>query len=273
MQNELRKAIRFDDFWAVYGPEGVVALAWWIGAQHANELRANQNSYPFLEITAPAGSGSSVLLSYLSKLIGKENYRCCSPEHATKTARLRNLEQTGTDSIVYQDQPESAAPFDWDEIKTLYNGGSASYGTREETREVTFKGTLIISANQPVKCSDAVRSRMIDVRLKGRNFLDKPPHIEAMHQLTVEEASVFGQTIQEKKEHLLFTVNKLVPVYVDALTQGLNFIRDLDPRGLHNCAQVMALVNVLSDLLGLANEHRAAPLEVLQTIASEYAPY
>lgn len=272
MQNELRNAIRFDDLWAVYGPEGVVALAWWVGAQHVNEIRANQSSYPFLEITAPAGSGRSVLLSYLSKLIGKETYRCCSPEHATKAGRLRNLEQAGTDSIVYLDESDSVAPFDWDEIKTLYNGGSASYGTREEIREVSFKGTLVITANEPVKCSDAVRSRMIDVRLKGKNLLDKPPHIEALHQLTTEEASVFGRTIEKNKEQLLLTVNKLVPVYIDALTQGLNFIRDLDPRGLHNCAQVMALVNVLSDLLGLANEYRAAPLEVLQTIASEYAP-
>lgn len=273
MQNELRNAIRFDDFWAVYGPEGVVALAWWVGAQHVTEIRTNQNSYPFLEITAPAGSGSSFLLSYLSKLIGKDTYRCCSPEHATKAGRLRNLDQAGTDSIVYQDLPETIAPFDWDEIKTLYNGGSASYGLREEMREVPFKGTLIISANQPVKCSEAVRSRMIDVRFKGKNYLNKPPHIEALHQLTVEEASVFGQTIQKKKDQLLLTVNKLVPVYTRELTQGLNFIRELDPRGVHNCAQVMALVNVLSDLLGLANEHRAAPLEVLQTIASEYAPY
>lgn len=81
---------------------------------------------------------------------------------------------------------------------------------------------------------------------------------------------MFGRAIDRNKEHLLLTVNKLVPVYIEALTEGLHFIRDPDPRGLHNCAQVMALVNVLSDLLGLANEYRAAPLEVLQTIASEY---
>lgn len=270
MQNELRNAIRFDDLWAVYGPEGVVALAWWVGAQHVNAIRDNQNSYPFLEITAPAGSGSSFLLSYLSKLIGKETYRCSSPQHATKAGRLRNLENAGTESIVYLDEGAPAESFDWDEIKALYNGDSASYGTRDETREVTFKGTLIITANKPVECNDAVRSRMIDVRLKGKNLLDKPTHIGALHQLTATEASVFGRAIDRNKEHLLLTVEKLVPVYIEALTEGLHFIRDPDPRGLHNCAQVMALVNVLSDLLGLANEYRAAPLEVLQTIASEY---
>lgn len=270
MQNELRDAIRFDDLWAVYGPEGVVALAWWVGAQHVAEIRANMNSYPFLEITAPAGGGSSFLLTYLSKLIGKETYRCCSPQHATKAGRLRNLENAGAESIVYLDESAGTKSFDWDEIKALYNGDSASYGTRDEMREVTFKGTLVITANKPIECNDAVRSRMIDVRLKGEKLLDKPTHIDALHRLTASDASVFGRTIERKKEHLLLTVNKLVPVYIEELAEGLHFIHDPDPRGLHNCAQVMALVNVLSDLLGLANEYRAAPLEVLRTIASEY---
>ena len=59
MQNELKSAIRFNDFVAYFGARGVVALAWWMGAAHAARIREHQNSFPFLQINGAAGSNTN----------------------------------------------------------------------------------------------------------------------------------------------------------------------------------------------------------------------
>ncbi len=53
-----------------FGNKGVVALVYWIGTLFAEQIRAYNKSYPFLEIVGEAGSGKTTLLeSQLSHLI------------------------------------------------------------------------------------------------------------------------------------------------------------------------------------------------------------
>ncbi|WP_178119778.1 hypothetical protein [Pseudomonas gelidaquae] len=63
MQNELKTAIQFDDFYTVFGTKGVVAMAWWLGALHADRIRAEHHSFPFLHIEGEAGAGKTFLMS------------------------------------------------------------------------------------------------------------------------------------------------------------------------------------------------------------------
>ncbi len=52
MQNELKQAIRFDDFYALFGDRGIVAMAWWLGGQLAEPIRRPDGLTP--EISAVA---------------------------------------------------------------------------------------------------------------------------------------------------------------------------------------------------------------------------
>ncbi|MCR8935661.1 hypothetical protein [Pseudomonas sp. S11A4] len=84
MQNELKTAIRFENFWEAFGPRGVIALAWWMGARHAEAIREEQMSFPILHIEGAAASGKSTLQTYLWKLLGQDNFSECDPYRATR---------------------------------------------------------------------------------------------------------------------------------------------------------------------------------------------
>lgn len=48
-----------DWLWTCFGAKGVIALAFWFGSLFAEQIRAEFQSFPFLEVTGEAGAGKS----------------------------------------------------------------------------------------------------------------------------------------------------------------------------------------------------------------------
>jgi hypothetical protein len=274
MQNELKTAIRFDDFHAAFGAEGVVIMAWSLGAKLAEGIRTEQWGFPFLHITGGAGYGKSSLQSYLGKLLGKATFTACAPENATRAGLLRTIANAGERKsvVIFESMPtgeESA--FDWDELKGLYNNGATIYRQANEVEPIQFHGAVIITSNQPIECNDAVRTRIALVRLAAPSA-EKHPHALALEELAAEQASAFGIAVDEQAEQLLSTVNKLAPVYTASLLE--QHADQLSPRAARNGGQLKALIDALSLLLNLSHEQREQALsEVEYCVCPEFIPY
>ncbi|MDT1000380.1 hypothetical protein RNI08_32120, partial [Pseudomonas aeruginosa] len=69
-------------------------MAWWMGAVHADRIRQDQNSFPFLQIVGTAGSGKSLLLGYLQKLNGQTPYSNFLG-YSTPAGRARSFASAG----------------------------------------------------------------------------------------------------------------------------------------------------------------------------------
>lgn len=283
--NELKAAIRFDDFWTVFGSQGVIAMAWWLGAKLAEPIRAEHQSFPFLHITGEPGSGKTFLQGYLWKLLGEETFSACDPEHASRAGRLRLLANAGNRVITYEAIPQSPAfkkdedCFDWDELKSLYSkGATIHYGGAGGMERIEFKGAVTICSNEQIQCGEALESRIVRVFLAGPSFFSGPHfnenrnRAEGLHQLSAEQAGAFGRAVDQRSEALLWHFNQQVPFHTKALLD--QHADQLSPRAAKNGGQVMALVEVLSLLIDLTREQRKRVMaQVTYSVCSNFVPY
>lgn len=168
------------DFYTAFGPRGLVTLAYWFATLFAEQIRAWQKSFHFLELSGEAGTGKSTLLMFLWKLLGRgDDYEGFDPAKATSAAIARNLARVANLPVVMtegdrtQDQPHSKR-FDWEELKSLYNGqssrarGKANGGL--ETFEPKFRGSLVIGQNRPVEASPPVLERILGLHFDKSGF-------------------------------------------------------------------------------------------------------
>lgn len=164
-----------DDIWTAFGCKGYVALAFWLGSLFAEQLRQRNKSYPFLEIVGEPGTGKSTLIEFLWKLCGREEYEGFDPSKSTAAARGRNFSQVANLPVVLIEGDRSSVEgktknlraFDYDELKSLYNGrASRALGIKtnnNETYEPPFKGAIVIAQNADVDGSEALLSRLIHI--------------------------------------------------------------------------------------------------------------
>ena len=265
MQNELKSAIRFNDFVAYFGARGVVALAWWMGAAHAARIREDQNSFPFLQINGAAGSGKSLMLEYLQKLNGQTPY-AHSLAHATQAARARIYANAERPIVICEHHGEPEQPFDWDELKPLYSSGDViNQEGGDRTQRVTFKGALVIIANQPLECSEAVRSRMVVVDLSAADAHTPRVRPEAIGDLNADEASAFGIKVAQAEDWISSTIKVFLPSYQGQLMH--KYGPSLNARTALNCAQMLALLDMLCSLLAIPQDVQLDARKVIHDIA------
>lgn len=265
MQNQLKSDIRFNDFVAYFGARGVVALAWWMGAAHAARIREDQNSFPFLHIVGAAGSGKTLLLDYLQKLNGQTPYSH-SLAHASPAGRARTFASAGQRVVICEDHGESTPSIDWDELKPLYNSGNVirlSGGCLSE--KVTFRGALLITANQPLDCSDAVSSRMVVVDLSAADAHTPRVGPEAIADLDVNEATAFRNKVAQSEDWICSNLQAFLPAYQGQLTR--KYGASLNARTALNCAQMICLIDHLCNLLSVSQELQLEARKVIHDIA------
>lgn len=254
MQNELKSAIRFNDFVAYFGARGVLAMAWWMGAVHAARIRQDQNSFPFLQIVGTAGSGKTLLLDYLQKLNGQTPYSHALA-HATPAGRARTFASAGQRIVICEDHGESDQSMDWDELKPLFSSGSVALRSAEGEREdVTFRGALVITANQPLDCSDAVKTRMVVVNLSASDAHTPRVRPEAIGDLNAGEASAFGIRVAQAEDWISTELSNQTRAYQGQLIS--KYGENLNRRTALNCAQMFVLLDLLSTLLSIPDDLR-----------------
>lgn len=273
MQNELKSAIRFNDFVAYFGARGVLVLAWWMGAAHAARIREDQHSFPFLQINGRVGFGKSLLLDYLQKLNGHGPYGH-TLAHSTKAARERIYART-----INADRPivvcesyeglEGHSPnhsFDWDELKPLYNSSPIASRSEElQSQSTTFKGALVITAHQPLECSDALRSRMIMVDFSANDADPTRIRPDAIDDIEVNQASAFGLEVKEREAWISNNIRYYGPAYQKELLG--KYGSALNARIALNCAQMLVLIDLLCNLLSIDDALRLKTRKLVHDIA------
>ncbi|SFI43907.1 Toprim-like [Pseudomonas argentinensis] len=184
--------------WTCFGAQGVVALTFWFGSLFCEQIRARQQSFPFLEATGEAGAGKTTLLNLLWKLLGREGYEGFDPMKSTKAGRSRLMGQVSGMPVVFLeadrhgDDKAHAKTFEWDELKDFYGGGTlATKGVKtagNETYEPPFRGTIAISQNAAVVAHEAIMTRICklhfvrpEVTPESRAAADKLNTLEGEH--------------------------------------------------------------------------------------------
>ncbi|AOH83641.1 hypothetical protein AWL63_06290 [Sphingomonas panacis] len=196
-----------------YGAKGTVTLAFWFMALFADHIRAAQDSLPFLEATGIPGTGKSTLLEFLWKLYGRLNYEGFDPTKATNAGIARTLGQVGNLPVVLiegdraQDTPH-ARRFEWDELKTAYNGRAvrtrAIANGGMETFEPPFRGAIVIAQNDPVEASPAMRERIMGIHFDKSMFSPaSKAAVEHLSGLDVEDISGFIIHAVRREEKIL----------------------------------------------------------------------
>ncbi|MFA6125054.1 MAG: toprim domain-containing protein [Sphingomonas sp.] len=198
---------------AAYGPKGVVTLAFWFTALFADHIRSMHDSLAFLEATGIPGTGKSTLIEFLWKLFGRANYEGFDPTKATNAGIARTLGQVGNLPVVLiegdraQDAPH-ARRFEWDELKTAYNGRAvrtrAIANGGMETFEPPFRGAIVIAQNDPVEASPAMRERIMGIHFDKSMFSPaSKAAVEALSAVSVEDVSGFLIHAVRREEAIL----------------------------------------------------------------------
>lgn len=242
--------------WQAFGAKGYVALTFWFGAMFAEQIRLSQKSYPFLEVMGEPGTGKTTLIEFLWKLCGRSDYEGFDPSKSTLAARARNFSQVANMPIVLieGDRNQEGAKqrgFDWDELKTAYNGRSVrSRGMKNngnETYEPPFRGAIVIAQNAEVNASEAVLQRIIHIFTDRANQnQDTKKAAEELERMPVEELSGFMLLAALHEQNIINIFNSQTPIYEKELAQHPD-IKNI--RIIKNHAQMMALADALNTLI------------------------
>lgn len=271
MQNELKKGIRFDEFYALFGDKGVVAMAWWLGAQLVESIREEHDSFPLLHLCGGPESCKEILVQYLSKLTGPGSVTHLSLCHSTRLSRKRAIGDATNRVFFYGFDQATAPDFYWDELKAIYN--SATYATYSVmgVGTVSFKGAVMICSNAEGECSEAVASRIVRLYLKAPPFVGYRQANEVF-KLSAEQAGAFGRAITLNRDKLLKDILGLASIYSAVLLRGYG--GPLTAREAKNGGQLLALIEAVNLLLGLSHKQRCAAVrEVISSVSSEFVRF
>ncbi len=254
-----------DMLWRCFGAKGLVALTFWFGALFAEQIRRTEKSFPFVEIIGEAGSGKSTLVEFLWKLLGRTDYEGFDPSKSTAAARARNFAQVSNLPVVLlegdrSDDTIKSRRFDWDELKTAYNGRSVrAVGVKNngnETREPPFRGAIVITQNAAVEASDAVMQRIVHLRFdRSGHTPETGPLAKQLETMPVEQVSHFILKAAQAESKVLATIAERIPEHQRTL-HGHADLKSV--RIIKNHAQILALFDALGHVLPLTDEHRSA---------------
>ncbi|MDP3579119.1 toprim domain-containing protein [Methyloversatilis sp.] len=252
-----------DAIWEAFGAKGVVALAFWFGALYAEQIRALAKSYPFLEVVGEPGAGKSTLIEFLWKLCGRLDYEGFDPSKSTLAARARNFAQVSNLPVVLieadRGDDSKKGGFDWDELKTAYNGRSVrARGVKDggnATYEPPFRGAVVISQNADVNASEAILSRIVHLHFdRSAQTPQSRAAAEQLERTEMESVSGFILRAAQREEEVL----KCFVEKVAEAEKALSAVREIrNVRVIKNHAQIMALVLCLVRI-GILPKHYAA---------------
>lgn len=261
--------------WTCFGAKGLAALTFWLGALFAEQIRGTQKSYPFLEVVGEAGSGKSTLIEFLWKLCGRRDYEGFDPSKSSLAARARNFAQVANLPVVLiesdrermgGDKAPHVKSFDWDELKTAYNGrsvrarGMATGGN--ETYEPPFRGAIVISQNNEVAASDAILQRIVHLTFDRSQHTPRTREAAvALEGTPIEQVSGFILRATMREPQILATLAERTPVHEAAL-QAHPDIKST--RIAKNHGQMLALADALRHLVQLSDEqHQALQTQIV----------
>lgn len=263
-----------DLVWQCFGAKGLVALAFWFGSLFAEQIRQVQKSYPFLELVGEAGAGKSTLIEFMWKLFGRRDYEGFDPSKSTSAARARNFAQVSNLPIVLieSDRDDDAKKrFDWDELKTAYNGRSVrATGVKNsgnETREPPFRSTVVISQNAKVEASEAIMQRICHITVdRSAHTAQTRAAALKLEQMPVDSLSHFLLLATRAEANVMETILAQAPQHEQAL---LDHPEIKTTRIAKNHGQLLAVFDALSHVITLTDEQKDAVRSEVTAMAIE----
>jgi len=251
--------------WECFGEKGIVAVAFWYASLFAEQIRATQKSFPFLEIVGAPGAGKSTLIEFLWRLVGRSDYEGFDPSKSTPAARARIMSQVANLPVVMieGDRDEDTAhskKFDWDELKTAYNGrASRATGVKNngnDTREPPFRGSLVISQNADVDASEAMLQRIVHLSFDTSGHTPQSKiAAEALEAMPTSAVSAFLRRACAGEKEAVATILERSKHYQSEFA-GLDGLSSV--RLAKNHAVIMAAVDALAPLVNLTDDQHAA---------------
>ncbi|MBS7660526.1 toprim domain-containing protein [Pseudomonas lalucatii] len=266
-----------DWLWTCFGAQGVIGLAFWFGSLFAEQIRAEFQSFPFLEVTGEAGAGKSTLLMFLWKLLGRPDEEGKDPSKMSRAGLRRWMGQVSGMPLVLLEADRNdndrgpVKGYDWDELKPLFNGGTLGVtGVKtagNETHEPPFRGTIAISQNATVAASEAILTRIVKLHFVRPSVTDASRvAADNLNHLTALDVSHFLLLAVKAEQAVLEVFRRQVRVHEQAL-RALGQIRV--ERIIKNHAQLMALVDALATIVPLSERQHGNALAELERMAVE----
>jgi hypothetical protein len=169
-EKEHYRAICANLFWDAFGPEGIVALAYWYGALCCNGLMQEWTRFPLLQMYGPTGTGKDTLIEFLWKLLGRESYLGLMPNEMTPAALVSRLEENHGRPNVLIDLDSNG------EGAELVNvlAGNVPYefpdsGSRRLRGQHWFDGAALFVQESPLSLPVELQRRMVNVQLCHRS--------------------------------------------------------------------------------------------------------
>lgn len=263
--------------WECFGAKGLVAVAFWFGSLFAEQIRKAQASYPFLEVIGEAGSGKTTLIEFLWRLLGRDEHEGFDPVKSTAAARARLMAQVANLPVVLIEADRDGDTdrnkqrgFDWNELKTAYNGRSTRVigvkSAGNETKDSPFRGAIVIAQNAEVQASDAILQRIVHLSF------DKAAHTprtgalaKQLERMPVEQVSGFILRAVQAEAKVLQRIEAEAGAYAEQLLRSAE-IKSV--RIAKNHGQMMALMDALREVIpGVTDVMWAATHAELFTMA------
>lgn len=255
----------WQDLYTSFGPLGTIALAYWFLSLFAEQVRHEWQDLTFLEMDGEPGSGKTTLLVFLWKLVGRMgNYEGFDPAKVTAAAMGRILVQVSNLPVVMiegdrkADQP-TAKKFDWDELKSLYNGTSPrARGVATADNKVyspRFRGSVVVAQNWPITLANADRAvleRIVNLHVDKSRFSEAGLQAgERLKALDVADVSHWIAAMVRQEKAVMTAYNDLFPKHFSRLRATPHVSVD---RLARTHAQVAAAVDCLSAAMKYKNE-------------------
>lgn len=234
-----------DLFITAFGTQGLIALAWWVGAFHAQRIRELQATYPILQITGGAGVGKSTLVANLWKLAGTSEPDHLRYDTCSMGALLAILARTVNRPVVLEENNHGADSFGWKTLRECYDGNVIPMrvsGTEETVNTFNFQGALAFVGGY----DEVLNSRIVNIHLQRQPRTDSHRSaVDALHGLQITDMCQFVEAVRMNREQVVYRLGH-VPAYTESLRKET--APGLFPDIARNHAQLLALLDVLRDL-------------------------
>lgn len=233
-----------DLFITAFGTQGLIALAWWAGAFHAQRIRELQATYPILQITGGAGVGKSTLVANLWKMANTPEPDHLSYNTCSMGSLLAILARSVNRPVVIEENDRVEDSFDWELLRECYASHPIAikrYG--QPVNHLTFQGALAFVGGE----SEVLNSRIVNIHLARQPRTDgHRSAVDALHDLQITEMAQFVEAVQANREQVIYRLGH-VPAYAESLRE------EMEPAVLNhdtarNHAQLRALLDLLADL-------------------------
>ena len=277
---EIGAAHEFNKDWPelvfeAFGAKGLIALTFWFGSLFAEQIRAAQKSFPFLEIVGEPGSGKTTLIEFLWRTFGLEDTEGFDPSKSTFASIRRKFAQVSNMPIVLlegdRDNENKYKMFDFNQLKDSYNG--RAFGERgvknggNETYAPAFKGSIVIAQNADVSGSLAVMERIMHLTVdKSKHSNQTRIAADKLNQIPMSALSHFLIKAISSEVKTVDYVKRNARRYEDEL---LSHPKIKTARIAKNHGQLMALADCMVDITGLSESQRHVLRAFVEDMAIE----